>query len=61
LLGVVEGCRSEPYSNGVNTLLTCCEPPGVTARCRELWREKGKKKAKPFRLFVCSLVVNIVI
>jgi hypothetical protein len=54
-------CRRGPYSKGVNELPTCREAPGVAARCRELWREIGKKKAKPFRLFVCSFVVNIVI
>ena len=52
--------RSEPYLNGVNELPTCREAPRVAECCRELWREKGKKKATPFRLFVCSFVVNTV-
>jgi len=43
---VAGGCRSEPYSNGVNELPTCREAPRVAGTCRELWREKGKKKAK---------------
>jgi hypothetical protein len=42
-------------------LPTCRLAPELAAGCRELSREKGKKKAKPFILCVCSLVVNIVI
>jgi len=39
-------CWNEPYSNEVNRLATCREAAGVAASCRELWREKGKKRAK---------------
>jgi hypothetical protein len=38
--------RSEPYSNGVRRLPTCGEAPPVAASCCELWREKGKNRAK---------------
>ena len=49
LLRVAGGCWSEPYSNGVKDLPTCRLASEVAASCRELWREKGKKKAKLFR------------